>query len=78
MGRGREPGHLSGVIKLAILVVVGRLGRSELAATAFLVPATVAGLFASRWLVRYLDARRIRSFVLVLTAADRPCTRMAR
>lgn len=56
-------------VSVPTLIVVGELGTDELLATAVLVPGVVAGFLASRPLVRRIDQRSIRPFVLGLSAA---------
>lgn len=60
---------IGGVLKLAMLVAVGRLGTTELVATALLVPSGVVGLLVSRRVVRAVDVRGARPWILALSAA---------
>jgi len=56
-------------VSIPTLVVVGRLGVDELGATALLLPGVVLGFASSKPLVRRIDRRSIRPFVLILSAA---------
>ena len=55
-------------VSIPTLVVVGELGVDELGASALLVPGAFVGFLASKPLVRRLDARSVRPFVLVLSS----------
>jgi uncharacterized membrane protein YfcA len=59
---------VSGVIALAALAIVGKLGRNELFDAAALLPGVVVGLTGSRWLARHVDRRSARPWVLGLSA----------
>lgn len=56
-------------VSLPTLAVVGALGRAELVASAVLLPGVVVGFVASKPLVRRIDERGVRPFVLALSAA---------
>jgi len=72
-GGARFRGTLSGYFVLGAtfsvvaLSVVGRFGGDEAVLTAYLVPAILVGLFASRWLREYVDRSGVRPFVLGLS-----------
>ncbi|MEJ7582826.1 MAG: sulfite exporter TauE/SafE family protein [Acidimicrobiales bacterium] len=57
-------------ISLVALVPAGRLGRTELAAGASMVPGAVCGFFLARGLRGRFDAQRTRTAVLALSAAS--------
>ena len=54
-------------VSIPTLAVAGKLGADELRASAVLVPGAVVGFLMSKPLVRRLDARSVRPFVLVLS-----------
>jgi uncharacterized membrane protein YfcA len=57
----------SGVLALAALVPVGKLGRAELIDSLALVPGVLVGLRGSRWLAGHVDRRGARPWVLGLS-----------
>jgi uncharacterized membrane protein YfcA len=56
-------------VALPTLVVVGKLGRDELVASAVLLPGVLIGFLASKPLVRRLDQGSVRPIILALSAA---------
>jgi hypothetical protein len=58
------------VMSLAMLVAVGRYGRSELLWTLGLLPATLIGFAGSSRLTAWVDAGRTRRAVLGITVAS--------
>ncbi|MCX7620237.1 MAG: sulfite exporter TauE/SafE family protein [Acidimicrobiales bacterium] len=58
---------ISSAISLALLWLFGQLGHQELVAGLWLVPATVAGFVASRWLATRIDRGHVRVAVLTLS-----------
>jgi uncharacterized membrane protein YfcA len=59
---------VGGTITLATLVVVGKLGGSELLRTLVLVPGMLIGVAGSGWLAGHVDRRTARPFILTLSA----------
>jgi hypothetical protein len=59
---------ISAVISLALLWLFGQFHREELVAGLWLVPGTVAGFVASRWLAGHVDRGHVRTAVLVLSS----------
>jgi uncharacterized membrane protein YfcA len=57
------------VVSVPTLIVVGELAVDELVATAALLPGVIVGFAASKPLVRHIDRRSVRPFVLGLSAA---------
>ena len=57
-------------MSLAMLIAVGRYGRSELIWTLALLPATVLGFACSSRLTAWVDAGRTRRAVLGITVAS--------
>ena len=57
------PATIIAVIALAIL---GRFGWRDLGLTAILTPGALLGLFAARYVARYLDRRRTRYAILAI------------
>lgn len=55
-------------MSLAILAAFGLVGTEELGLAAALLPAVVAGIVASRWVVRLLDAGLTRIAVLTVSS----------
>lgn len=55
-------------ISLLALAAIGRFGWAELYATALLLPALIAGYFASAWLMRILSPSAIRLGLLTISA----------
>jgi hypothetical protein len=70
--RGTLAGYFifGAVMSLAMLVVVGRYGRSELLWTLGLLPATLLGFLGSSRLTTWVDAGRTRRAVLGITVAS--------
>jgi len=56
----------SNLVSLVTLYIAGRFGTAELQLGAILVPASLAGLFLSRWGVMHLQATQMRTAVLVV------------
>jgi uncharacterized membrane protein YfcA len=57
-------------LSLIALAVIGYFGWRELIATAILLPGLLIGFFASRWLIRVLDAQTIRASILIISAVS--------
>lgn len=58
---------ISGVLALAVLIPVGKLGRNELVDALALIPGVLVGLQGSRWLATHVDRRSARPWVLGLS-----------
>ncbi|MDH3213075.1 MAG: TSUP family transporter, partial [Myxococcales bacterium] len=61
---------LGALFSIAVLAAIGRYGADEVALTACLVPAVLAGFIASRWLRGYADRSGVRPLVLGLSACS--------
>lgn len=60
---------IGSLVALPVLAAAGELAGDELRSGALLLPGTVLGFLASRPLVRHLDRRSVRPWVLGLSAA---------
>jgi uncharacterized membrane protein YfcA len=58
---------IGGVLGLAALVPVGKLGRTELLDSLALLPGVLVGVQGSRWLAKHVDRRSARPWVLGLS-----------
>jgi uncharacterized membrane protein YfcA len=58
---------ISGVLSLAALVPIGRLGRTELIDGLILIPGVLIGLRGSGWLAGHVDRRSVRPVVLAFS-----------
>jgi uncharacterized protein len=59
---------IGGVLALAALVPVGKLGRWELVNAVALLPGVLVGVWGSTWLAQHVDRRSARPWVLGLSA----------
>jgi uncharacterized membrane protein YfcA len=59
---------VGGVVALLVLTATGLFGIHELVTGCLLLPSTLVGFLASRWVVPRLGSRSLRPYVLLLSA----------